>query len=87
MIEIITEGFCEGNKILLDEISCTYLQDNDCTENSDDLQSITLSTRDGGGGKFINIKTESWSLDDPEDLVKLLNHFKSLYKNENINNS
>ena len=87
MIEIITEGFCEGNKILLDEISCTYLQDNDCTENSDDLQSIILSTRDGGGGKFINIKTENWSLDDPEDLVKLLNHFKSLYKNENINNS
>lgn len=87
MIEIITEGFCEGNKILLDQISGTYLQDNDCTENSDGLQSITLSTRDGGGGKFINIKTESWSLDDPEDLVKLLNHFKSLYKNENINNS
>ena len=87
MIEIITEGFCEGNKILLDEIFCTYLQDNDCTENSDGLQSITLSTRDGGGGKFINIKTENWSLDDPEDLVKLLNHFKSLYKNENINNS
>ena len=87
MIEIITEGFCEGNKILLDEISCTYLQDNDCTENSDGLQSIILSTRDGGGGKFINIKTENWSLDDPKDLVKLLNHFKSLYKNENINNS
>ncbi len=87
MIEIITEGFCEGDKILLDKISCTYLQDNDCTEDDSDVQSITLSTRDGGGGKFINIKTENWSVDDPEDLVKLLNHFKSLYENENTNNS
>ena len=62
--KVITNGYYEGETILLDEITCTYLQEPDCTESRDDEpQAITISSRDGGGGKFLNIKTDGWSVD------------------------
>lgn len=79
-MEIITNEWPNDNQILLDEISCTYIQEPDCTESRDgDPQSITLSSRDGGGGKFINIKTNGWSIcgDNLEDdLIPLIKDFK-----------
>ena len=79
-MNIINDGFPEDNEILLDEISITYVQDNDCTESRDgEPQSITLSTRDGGGGKFLHIKTTGWSVSDSDDLVKLINDFTKRY--------
>lgn len=81
MTEIITDGFPEdgSEQILLEEVTCKYVQNADCTENHDDIQEIILSTRDGGGGKFINIKTKSWSItgdDIKKDLEPLFNDFK-----------
>ena len=82
-VEIITEGFPEHGKeqILLDEITCKYYQEADCTEDRDgDGQEIILSTRDGGGGKFIHIKTEGWSISDENDLVVLIRSIRKLYE-------
>lgn len=79
-MEIITEGFPEGEQVMLDEITCKYIQDADCTENKDDVQEIILSSRDGGGGKFINISTKSWSITGDnfeKEIIPLLNDFKS----------
>lgn len=75
-MEIITDGFLSGDKILLEEITCRYCQEADCTEDQDGFQEIVISTRDGGRGKFINIKTESWSISDIEDINVLLDDFK-----------
>ena len=78
-MKIIVEGWPHDNEVLLDEITCKYVQEADCTEDRDECQEIILSTRDGGGGKFINIKTESWSIngDNPEeDLIPLINDFR-----------
>lgn len=77
-MEIITEGFPEGNQVLLDEISIRYYQEPDCTEDRDgDGQEIIISSRDGGGGKFINIKTTTgWSISDEKDLEFLIKDFK-----------
>ena len=78
-MEVITEGWPHGNQVLLDEIVCKYIQEADCTEDREEPQEIILSSRDGGGGKFINIKTESWSIcgDNLEDdLIPLINDFK-----------
>ena len=80
-MEIIIEDWPEEGKeqVLLEEITCKYVQDADCTENKDDVQEIVLSSRDGGGGKFINISTKSWSItgDKPEiELLPLINDFK-----------
>lgn len=90
MVRIITDGYPEDNEVLLDEISCTYIQNPDCTEDRDgDPQEITLSSRDGGGGKFIHIKTTGWSIcgDNLEgDLIPLIKDFKKRM-DENFNNS
>lgn len=77
---IITDGYYEGETILLEEVTATYLQESDCTESrDDDSQSITLSTRDGGGGKFIHIKTDGWSISDVNDLEIIINDFKKRF--------
>lgn len=90
-MEIITEGWPEEGKeqVLLDEITCKYVQEADCTEDRDIPQEITLSSRDGGGGKFINIQTESWSItggDFEKEIIPLLNDFKKRM-NEIFSNS
>lgn len=86
-MEIITDRYPEEGKdqVTLESIACTYIQEADCTEDRDDVQEIVLSTRDGGGGKFININTKSWSIDSEDTLVELIKHFKKLY--EGTNNS
>ncbi len=80
-MEIITDGWpkSETEQVLLEEITCKYIQDADCTEDQDEPQEIVISSRDGGGGKFINISTKSWSItgDNPEkELLPLINDFK-----------
>lgn len=79
--EIITKDWPNDNQVLLDSITCSYIQNPDCTEgrgkDDDVCQELILSTRDGGGGKFINIKTNSWSINNPEDFLTILNDFKS----------
>ena len=91
MVRIITNGYPENNEVLLDEISCTYIQEPDCTEDRDgEPQSIILSSRDGGGGKFINIKTNGWSIcgdNLADDLIPLIKDFKHRMDDENFNNS
>ena len=80
-MEIITDGWPDPGKdqVLLDEVICKYIQEADCTENQDEPQEIILSSRDGGGGKFINIQTKSWSItgnDFKKEIIPLLNDFK-----------
>lgn len=81
-MEIITDGWPDPAKdqILLEEITCKYLQEADCTEDKDEPQEIILSSRDGGGGKFINIQTKSWSItgeDFEKEIVPLLQDFEN----------
>ena len=80
-MEIITDGWPDPDKeqVLLEEITCKYIQEADCTEDRDESQEIILSSRDGGGGKFINIQTKSWSItgeDFEKEIIPLLNDFK-----------
>ena len=66
----------EDNKIGIDDVSITYLQNSDCTENEDDVQSITISCRNNGVARFLNIKTENWSLENAEEILALLKDFE-----------
>lgn len=80
-MEIITDGWPEEGKdqVLLEEVTCKYYQNGDNTENSDYVQEIVISSRDGGGGKYINFKTESWSITGDnfeEELIPLFEDFK-----------
>lgn len=68
----------EDELIGIDDVSITYLQNADCSgeDGKETVQSITISTRNNGCARFINIKTESWSIEDIDELVKLLEDFK-----------
>lgn len=81
MVRIVTEGYPDENQVLLDEITCKYVQEPDCTESRDDgWQELIISSRDGGGGKFINISTKSWSINGDnfaDDIIPILEDFKT----------
>ena len=64
-------------EIGVDDVSVTYVQPSDCTE-EDGAQSITISTRNNGIARFLNIKTgeEGWSINNVQDLEKLIKDFK-----------
>lgn len=66
----------EDNKIGIDDVSITYLQNSDCTESEDNVQSITISCRNNGVTRFLNIKTENWSLENAEEMLVLLKDFE-----------
>ena len=88
-MEIITDGWPDPGKeqVLLDEITCKYIQEADCTEDRDEFQEIILSSRDGGGGKFINIQTKSWSItgdDFEKEIIPLLKDFKHRMNDESV---
>lgn len=79
--EVIVEGWpLEGkDQILLDGVTCKYVQNPDNTEDQDDCQEIIISSRDDGGGKYINFKTKSWSINGDnleEELLPLFQDFK-----------
>lgn len=63
--------------VCIDECSIEYVQSNDCTE-EDGAQALTISCRNNGVDRFINIKTgqEGWSINSTDDLVKLIEDFK-----------
>ena len=75
-----------GEEVMVESIQVTFSQEPDCTESRDDnCQELTLETRDGGGGKFIHLKTKGWSISDENDLYQLIKYFRSKY--EDVNNS
>lgn len=87
MVKIITDGFPEDNEVLVDEIQIKYLQGPDNCSGKEDYQELTLLTKDGGGGKYINFKTgeHGWSVSDEDDLIPVFKHFRGIY--EDTNNS
>ena len=82
-MKFVTDQFPEGDdEIQVECIKCTYLCKPDCVSGEEDYQELTLETRDGGGGIFINIKTNEngWSISDEGDLVEIIKHFKEKIK-------
>jgi len=72
-----------GEDIFLEETSMKYIQSPDCTENRDeDAQELFISTRDGGGGKFLHLKTNGWSISSIEDLKLIIDDFNKRIGNE-----
>ena len=66
-----TEG-----KVYVDDVSVTYCQDGDCTENSDDVQTLTVSSRNNGMARFFNLKTDNWSISDIDEIKYIIDDFK-----------
>lgn len=71
------EEFDYKQGVGIDDVTVTYVQTNDCTESEDDVQTMTLSSRNNGIARFINIKTgeNGWSIDPNEDLTDIIKDF------------
>ena len=69
----------KSGQIGIDDVSIQYVQSNDCTEEEEGTQTITISTRNNSVNRFINIKTgeEGFSIDSLEELVEIINDFKN----------
>ena len=67
----------DTNEIGISDICVEYIQDGDCTEESGNVQCLTLSTRNNGIERFINIKTDSWSIDKIDALISIIKDFSS----------
>ena len=77
-VKIINDGYPTDNEVLVDTVIIKYWQDNDCTEGDEEGQELTIESRDGGGGKFLHLKTKGWSISDESDLIPILEHFKNI---------
>ena len=89
MKKIIDAAYTDNcNEIAMSKCSIEYCQELDCcqstTEYPMDTQTITLTTDDGGGGKFIRFHTGAagWSIDNIEELILIFNDFNQRIKCE-----
>ena len=82
-VKLGIDTYPSNGNVVISNMSVTYSQEADCTEGREaEDQTLTISTRDGGGGLFINIKTgeNGWSLDRDsssieKDLVSIVQDF------------
>lgn len=89
-MKIVDELFpAEGTQdVALSKVTIEYIQDLDCCQFAKDypeeIQKLTITTDDGGGGKFMRIITDAsgWSVDSIEDFIKILSDFKQRIKCE-----
>lgn len=65
-------------EVCIDDVSITYVQTGDCTEDRDACQDLTLTARNNGVARFINIKTgdNGWSIDSVETLKQIIQDFE-----------
>lgn len=68
-------GF-KDNVVGVDDVSITYLQNGDCEDEKDNVQSLTVSTQNNGVARFITFKTERWAINDIDELIEIINDFK-----------
>ena len=52
--------------------SITFQQEADSCDEPYNVQYLDVTVEDAGGGQYYVIKTERWAVDDPKDLLVLL---------------
>lgn len=63
----------------LTSVAETYSQEEDCCGRPEvDIQDLTISTEDGGGGSYLVLKTKRWALDGDEDIETLVTLLKKI---------
>ena len=70
----------EDGEVIVDKVSVTYLQNNDSSGEDPDgqegVQELTLTARSNGAARFVNLKTESWSVEDADELKTIIDDFE-----------
>jgi len=69
----------DPEEIVISDIQAIYVQKSDSNDD-DEFQELKIRTQDSGGGNYFAIKTERWSFDDVDELIKVLKDFKNRIK-------
>lgn len=71
-------GKWDDETVVIDDISIKYLQNSDSSgdDGDEEVQELTLTARNNGIARFINIKTDSWSIDGVDELKSIIEDFK-----------
>ena len=64
--------------VVINEVSIEYLQNTDCSGNdgNEDVQALKITARNNGVERFLNIQTDSWSIDGVDELQTIIEDFK-----------
>lgn len=87
-MKIVDEWIGEDEHVALSKLTIEYTQELDCCQlekdHPDGFQMLTITTDDGGGGKFLRINTgeAGWSINNIDELADLLSDFKQRLKCE-----
>ena len=71
-------GKWEEGTVVIDEVSIEYLQNTDCSghDGNEEVQALKITSRNNGVERFLNIKTDSWSIDGVDELKTIIEDFK-----------
>lgn len=71
-------GKWDDETVVIDEVSIEYLQNADCSgdDGNEDMQALKITARNNGVERFLNIKTDSWSVDSADELKAIIEDFK-----------
>ena len=71
-------GEWNDETVVIDEVSIEYLQNTDCSGNdgNEEVQALKITARNNGVERFLNIKTDSWSIDSADELKAIIEDFK-----------
>ena len=70
-------GKWNDGTVVIDDISIKYLQNSDSSgdDGDEEVQELTLTARNNGIARFVNIKTDSWSIDSADELKAIIEDF------------
>ena len=71
-------GEWNDETVVINEVSIEYLQNTDCSGNdgNEDVQALKITARNNGVERFLNIKTDSWSVDSADELKAIIEDFE-----------
>lgn len=71
-------GEWNDETVVINEVSIEYLQNADCSgdDGNEDVQALKITARNNGVERFLNIKTDSWSIDSADELKTIIEDFK-----------
>ena len=71
-------GEWNDETVVINEVSIEYLQNTDCSGNdgNEDVQALKITARNNGVERFLNIKTDSWSIDSADELKAIIEDFE-----------
>ena len=81
----------EDQETLLENVTFKFSQDSNCISDRDDyefleIEAVSSLGIDRDNGCFFVLKTEKWSIDEPEDLEKLFNRIRKIVIKNNDSN-